>query len=341
MKRVHVWNRQFVVGACRLPKHPPVGIKLKSFLKDPFPQSPATCDYTAPALPVIQNVEGNDQYGDCVFAEDAHYLAVVTGTGAGKLYSYTEPQTLADYSAVTGFNPSDPATDQGADPTVDLNYRTQNGYADGSKDAGWALVDATNQAEVQYAINTFGNLKMWFGIPDSIASSLSGLQNGFVWDVSAGSPDPNNGHCIGAGGYNPAQILGAAPNGQGVLVYTWGFLGLVTWAALAAWFSPGAGGGLAVRVTADWVSQASGKSPTGLDLPGLLSAFGTYFGGSLPSPAPSPPAPPPAPAPTAPPSLADAVAAVDAAFDGQLPLVTRDTAKAVAQGALSPLWPSS
>lgn len=345
MKRI--WHpgqwRHLVVGACKLPKHAPVGPRLSRFLHaaTAYPSSPASCDWSAPAMSVITNSLGNDSVGDCVLAEEGHFVAVATGN-AGSLYAYTTQQVLAAYSAITGYNPADPATDQGTDPVADLNYWTQHAYADGTTLAGWALVDAANPDEVKYAISTFGNLKMWFGIPDSIANNLGSLSPGFVWDVSAGAPDPNNGHCIGSCGYNPTTIQAVSVTAQGLLVMTWGMLGLVTWDALAAWFAPSAGGGLAVRVTTDWVSKASGNTPTGLSYSSLVQAFDQFFGGSvLPPPAPAPSPSPPAPAPTTPPSLAAALAATQGAFARGTALYTRSEAQDAVTAALTPLWPSS
>jgi len=340
-----------VIGACRLPQehallHAP---KFKTFLKaGAIPSSPADVDWSSAAISVIEDIEGNDNYGDCVEAEDAHYLAVLTGN-ANTLFAYTDAQTLADYSAITGFNPSDPSTDQGTDPVADLNYRVTHGYADGSKDAGWALVDATSRPEVQYALAEFGNLKMWFGIPDSIVAGISSLQDGFVWDVSAGAADQNNGHCIGSCGYNPTAILAVSATAQGLLVMTWGMLGLITWAAVAAWFVPAQGGGMAVRVSMDWINKKSGTAPSGLDVSALITAFNTYFGGSLPVPAPTPtpptpptpPGPTPPPVPTGPATLANAQAWAAAGIQGGDPLQTIDQACANAVAGLAAGWPTS
>jgi hypothetical protein len=331
-------NKHVVIGACKLSKHDPVGLRFRDFLHPlvAYPSSPAMEDFSGPAMSVITNIEGNDQYGDCVEAEDAHYIAVATGNSGNGLFSYTVQQTEADYSSLTGFNPNDPNTDQGTDPTQDLNWRVKVGYADGSKDAGWALVDATNKAEVMYAISTFGNLKMWFGIPNSIVQNLPG-SSGFVWDVAAGAADQNNGHCIGSCGYNPIKFVGVTA--QGLLVMTWGMLGIVTWEALDAWFVPSQGGGLAVRVTMDWVNKASGKTVTGMNVSAFVTAFNAFFGGNLPVPAP-PPGPSPSPTPTpvpGGPSLAQAQAAMVGAF-GHFPLITTSAAVRDSQAALVPLW---
>jgi hypothetical protein len=260
-----------VIGGCRLP-HPLAHLhapKLRYMLTGPVPQTPASIDYTAPAASVIANVEGNDKYGDCVEAEEAHFIGVVTGAGEGTLYSYTPEQTLALYTALTGFNPNDPSTDQGTDPVACLNYFTQNAYADGSKLAGWAMGDANDQALTQYGLDTFGNAKAWLGLPDALVQNMP-TASGFVWDTSLGGADNANGHCVGFGGYTE----------QGVIVMTWGMTGIITWDALASWCVPAAGGGIAHRVTSDWINRASGNSPTGLNLAALQSVLAATFGSS-------------------------------------------------------------
>jgi len=328
-----------VIGACKLPSpfahlHAP---KLKAFLKaGAIPATPDTVDWSPAAISVIEDIEGNANYGDCVEAEDAHYLGVITGN-AGAIYEYSDQQALADYSAITGFVESDPSTDQGTDPIADLNYRVSHGYADGSKDAGWAMVDATNQAEVKYALAEFGNLKMWFGIPDSIVQNMPS-QSGFVWDVTAGTADANNGHCIGSCGYNPKAIVAVAATAEGLLVMTWGMLGLVTWAAVAAWFAPAQGGGMAVRVSMDWVNKKSGTAPSGLNAAAMITAFNQYFGGSVQVPGPvTPPAPPPAGSAT----FAEALAGAAAGITAGDPLQTQAQAIANAQAGMAASWPAA
>jgi hypothetical protein len=330
-----------VVGACKLPSEHAVlhAPKLKMFMRAgaTYPSVPSTADWTSAAAGVLGQVYENDKYGCCVEAEDGHYIGVLTGN-AGALYTYTDTQILADYTALTGFSPSDPSTDQGTDPVADLNYRVSNGYADGSKDAGWAMVDATNPAEVMYAIYTFGNVKMWFGVPQSIVDSMP-TSSGFVWDVSAGAPVANNGHCIGSYAFDVKQIQAVAVTAQGVVVATWGMLGLITWAALAAWFIPSQQGGLAVRVSADWVNKATGQDPDGVNVSAMISAFNLYFGQSLTVPTASP-APPPSP--SSPVTLAQAQGWAANGINGDgFPLMLKSQAIAAANAGLAAGWPTS
>jgi len=332
-------NRNVVIGACKLPgKHRP-RILLSNYIdKTTIPTSPTSVDYSAPAMSVIQNLEGNDSVGDCVLAEEAHFIGVQTGN-AGTLFSYTVAQTLAAYSAITGYNPAIPSTDQGTDPITCMNYFIQNAYADGTKLDGYAEVDATNQAEVQFAINAFGNLKMWVGLPDAWINPFPN-SNGFVWDVAPANP--NNGHCIGSPSYNSTRVVGSTS--QGVQVMTWGLIGTVTWAALASLFSDGSGGGLAVRVTPDWVIKNSGKTPSGFAFSDLVSDFNSLFGKNIPVP---PPPAPPSPVPT-PPSpgpvgvtLAQAQSWATASIVRGHPLLTRQTAVGLVNTGLAANWPKS
>jgi hypothetical protein len=324
-------NRNVIIGGCKMPdRHAPM-LKLRDYMKmAALPAAPTSCDYSGPAMSVITNIEGNDQYGDCVEAEDAHFIALVTGN-TGKLFSYTPQLTLAAYSAITGFNASNPASDQGTDPLVALNYYVQNPYADGTKLAGYIQVDATNQQQVMFAINAFGNLKIWLQLPNGYINPIPS-KNGFVWDVA--SPNPANGHCIGACGYNSPNITVVGANSQGVQIMTWGLIGTITWAALAALCVPAAGGGCATRVTADWLNKSIGKTPSGFLWNDLLADFDT-MGGTIALPAPT------VPSPTTAPTLAQAQAAITVALSKQLPLMTRSSATSAATGALSPLWPAS
>ena len=103
-------KRHVVLGALIVPSAESLAkvVKLKDFRdkkKVGVPTVPAECAWTQPAMAVITNLEGNDAYGDCVEAEEAHFIALVTGN-AGTLFAYTEAQTLAMYTALTGFNPS-------------------------------------------------------------------------------------------------------------------------------------------------------------------------------------------------------------------------------------------
>jgi hypothetical protein len=328
-------GRYVKLGGCKLPdKHAPT-LKLGDYLdKAKLAPMPATCDWSAPAMSVISDIEGNASVGDCVLAEEAHFIGVVTGN-ATPLYSYTTAQTLAAYSAITGYDPNNPASDQGTDPLVCLNYFTHNKYADGSILAGYALVDNTNVEEVKFAINGLGNLKMWCGLPNAWVNPMPSF-NGVVWDVAPANP--SQGHCFGSPSYNSLRVVGA--NEQGVQVMTWGLVLTVTWAAVTSpLFSPNGGGGLAVRVTTDWIDKKSGIAPSGFAYADIINDFNTMFGQAIPIPGPpKPPLPTPAPVGTVV-TVDMAKAWAEAGLRQGDPLMPTVDAIAAANAGLQAGWP--
>jgi hypothetical protein len=322
-------NRDVVIGACKLPDPHAMRIHLGDYVDlNTLPPAKANCDYSAPAMSVISNIEGNDSVGDCVLAEEAHFVGVMTGN-TNRLFSYTAAMTLAVYSAITGYNPADPSTDQGADPTVAMNYFTKNAYADGTKLAGWAMVDASNQQLVQFAIEAFGNLKLWVGLPNVWISPFPS-KNGFVWDLAPANS--NNGHCIGSCGYNSTLVTIVGSNSQGVQVMTWGLIGTITWRAFAALFVTSAGGGAAVRITPDWLANGATNTPSGFAYADLASDFNKFYGGNIPVPAPTPQ--------QLPANLANAKLVTNATLAQQLPFIKRGNAQSLVDAALATLvWP--
>ena len=139
----------------------------------------------------------------------------------------TEAETVAFYSATTGYDPADPSTDRGGDEVTVLNdWRDKGFFADGSgKIAGWANVDATERTLVKQAIWLFENVYFGVELPDAWIKPFP-QGNGFTWDV-AGDADPSNGHCFAGLGYND----------NGVIINSWGIMGTVTWAAVAKYAS--------------------------------------------------------------------------------------------------------
>jgi hypothetical protein len=216
------------------------------------PPPPARSDYAHPAIPGLQNILGNDQYGDCVFAGAMHIEDIFRGN-TGSTQFATEQQALWLYSRVTGFNPNDPNSDAGGDLQTNLNWWRSHGlFADGSaKCAGWMAVNLEDEVEVKTALWLFGNLYLGFMLPDGWVNPMP-AHNSFTWDV-AGDPIIENGHCIAAYGYNA----------QGIFVNTWGMFGTITWAALKKYGSQPNGGEGYTVLSYDWVNKTTSLAPSG------------------------------------------------------------------------------
>ena len=71
----------------------------------------------------------NDQLGDCVIAAMGHMVQQWTyfSTAGAGMQTMTDAEALAAYEAIAGYNPSDPATDQGTDMLTALNYWRNTG----------------------------------------------------------------------------------------------------------------------------------------------------------------------------------------------------------------------
>lgn len=314
LKEIHAphLGRTVKMGRTR-PRALGMRLRLKNYLK--LPPTPPSIDYSPKAMPVLRNIYGNDQLGDCVIAGGYHIVGVETGN-AGKLFTATGLQIITDYSKIGGYNPKDPNTDQGCDEETALNYWQNHGFCDGTKILGSLAIDATDQAEVQAAMYLFENLMFGIELPDAWVNPFpSG--DGFTWDV-AGEPDPQNGHCVIGYGYDPS----------GVKIDSWGLFGTITWPAVAQYAARGAGGQLFTMLTLDQLAKGASKAPNGIDWATLVADFNS-LGGHVPIPAPVPVPAPPKPTPTPPAPAPHSVAP------------TLAQAQAWAAAGLAEHWPKS
>ena len=308
-------------------------LRLSRYLKA-LPSVPPSADYSAAASASISNVMLNDAEGDCVIAAGYHITGVATGN-AGNLFVPTDTQINADYSAVGGYVPGDPSTDNGCLITDALNYWTQHGFANGTKLLGWLAVDAKNPAEYKAALYLFENLDFGMGLPDAWVQSMPSA-SGFTWNV-AGAPNHANGHSVAGVGYTS----------QGVTIATWGLRGLLTDAAIKAYASSAGGGELYVMLTPDLLQKGKDKAPNGMAWRDLIADFDA-IGGNVPIP-PLPPPIPPSPSPPSPiivppdpaaaVTLAEAQAWVASGFASAGWLLVRGQANQIAAAALAKNWP--
>jgi hypothetical protein len=157
-----------------------------------------------PALPAVFGHQGliaswplfaNDKYGDCVWAGAAHETMMFVAE-AGETVSFTDSNVLSDYTASTGFNTSDPATDSGTDMQVAAEYRRKTGIVDSQghrhKIAAYLALEPGNVVHLYLAAYLFGAVGIGLMLP---ASALGQVAQGRVWDVVAGSPQAG-GHYV-------------------------------------------------------------------------------------------------------------------------------------------------
>jgi len=234
-----------------------------------LPIPPRAVDYTNKALPSLNKVYLNDQLGDCVIAGGSHMRGITSGNATGTPVLFTPSEIIAMYSAIGGYVPGNPATDNGCDENTAGSYWMSTGFPDGVKWLGFVGIDAANKTEVMQAIDLFEAVMLGIELPDAWVNPMPSSP-GFVWDL-AGEPDPENGHCVISGGYDDV----------GVIINSWGMLGKITWEALAKYASHQSGGQLFLAVSADMIAKGQNKAPNGMDWDTLKADFAALGGQTI------------------------------------------------------------
>lgn len=161
---------------------------------------------------------GNDKYGDCVFAGAGHET-ILWNKEAGKNVLITEQNALSDYSAVTGFNPNNPSSDQGTDMTEATSYRRKTGIVDSSnnrhKVIAYLAISPGNITQMKQAIYLFSNVGIGFEFPNYAMDEFNAGQS---WHLKSGG-HIDGGHYVPAIGYNGTYIY----------TITWGKVQKMTW----------------------------------------------------------------------------------------------------------------
>jgi hypothetical protein len=212
----------------------------------PTPPQAVGYEYAVSDATWAQSMLGNDSVGDCVEAMALHFI-MAAQSNVGSRVTFTSDQAIQLYSAITGYNPSDPSTDQGTAITDLLAYWQSTGIY-GHKILAWAAVNPSDIAQVRAAAYLFGGL-------------LAGIEvtSGMMTQFSANQP------------WN-APFTGPVEGGHGIPILGYGRAGqtCITWARrqqcdLNFWQLVDE---LYVVCTEDWIN-AQGQSPSGLNLEAL------------------------------------------------------------------------
>jgi hypothetical protein len=197
----------------------------------------------------------NDNYGCCTCSAVGHLVQLWT-TANGNPFVPTDADVLAMYSAVTGFDPVDPNTDNGAVMIDVLNHWRNTGMA-GHKLAAYARVRVGHHAAVKQAIAMMGGVCLGIAMP-------AAWQRAETWDLVRGYdgvPGSWGGHETPAVSYDDKTLT----------VITWGEPVKLTWRAFDKYVEE-----VQVPVAADWADDD--LSPSGFDLQTLLADMGYLRG---------------------------------------------------------------
>lgn len=199
----------------RTPHHDPRTLQMAKYLKAEYlPQIPDAKDWTPQG--VDWGMMLNDNIGDCTCAAAGHLIMEWTGN-TGKVTEVPDNNILQAYEAVSGYDPSDPQSDQGAVETDVLNYWRQSGIS-GHKILAYAALEPNNQDHVRLSIWLFGGCYIGLALPFS-------AQTQDVWavppggTVASGAPSSWGGHAVPVVAYDQA----------GLTVITWGAAKRMTW----------------------------------------------------------------------------------------------------------------
>jgi hypothetical protein len=204
-------------------------LSLENYLLRKFPAAPSSIDYSARPMSCLNDVYGNDIAGCCVVSAGFHVKSVLFAN-SNKPIDFATPDVLNLYKFLSGWDGvEDSISDTGLDEVSFLNFWTTTGLGPDQsthKITSALRVDPTDQGEIKAAIWLFQNVYLAASLCDEWVTPMPS-KSGFVWDV-AGPPNPENGHAFMSMAYRPKDYTA-----DGILIDTWGMLGLLTWAAIA------------------------------------------------------------------------------------------------------------
>jgi hypothetical protein len=254
-------------------------LELDAYLNVEELATPAVVDFASEV--VTWPMYGNDTIGDCTAACVGHQVQAWT-CYTGAEVDIPEADIIQLYSAVSGYVPGKPSTDQGATVQDTLTYMRKNGVpVAGHKILAFAQLK--DLSKIHDALWMFGSVYLGFDCPES---ALEQFDNDQPWSLVPGSPIAG-GHAV------PLQL--SAPTLRGVPQYqvvTWGKLQGMTQAFMDTYVEEAW-----VIITNDWLDK-NGNTPEGLNLQALGQDLADLTGEPNPFPVPVPPAPQPTPQPT-------------------------------------------
>ncbi len=244
-----------MAGSFKLGKHPPVfderTLRFGKYTTPALPAPPATVEYGAkvPTWPMF----GNDKYGDCTCAAAGHMIQNWTANANGEV---TPPNqaVLTFYEHFVG-NP--PPPDAGCNMLQVLNYWRKSGL-DQHKITAFAALRLKDRTEAMTALYLFGSIYIGVALPDF---AVQGDMLTTPWVVPSGgpvgnaAPNPANGHCIPAVGYDADNLT----------IITWGEPKTMSWQFYDAYADE------AFAVLSHDFIENSGTSLNGFDLAALQS----------------------------------------------------------------------
>ncbi len=247
----------------KLGKHAPKfdsrTLQLGKYLTQQLPPPPAAVDYSkaVASWPMM----GNDKYGDCTCAAAGHMIQEWTANN-GNAVVLGDSVILAAYRHFAGNN-----ADAGANMLDVLKYWRKTGIG-GDKISAFAALEPKNDVQAKDAVDLFGSCYIGVALPNFAVPPNTDLLT-VPWvvpptgPVGNAAPNPQNGHCIPAVGYDERNLY----------VVTWGSVKSMSWQFYNAYMDEA----YAV-LSPDWIDKKLGHAPSGLDLATLQKDLQTVVG---------------------------------------------------------------
>src|SRR5262249_31150131 len=151
----------------------------------------------------------NDRLGDCTLAAVGHCIEQWTAVAMGHPIVMTDEEVIAAYSAIAGYDPADPSSDQGAVELDVLKYWRKHGMKTPSQNCDKLAAVAFGDDATQPRISTAACGSAYPGLALPVAA-----QPQDVWDVPASKADlkgdwaPGSwgGHAVPAMQYDPEGL---------------------------------------------------------------------------------------------------------------------------------------
>lgn len=183
------------------PKHDVKRLKLEKYL--PLAEPPEEVHWGAGISD--WGMLGNDRLGDCTIASVAHAVQLdMHEVGLPWDDSVGQDEVLKYYQQWCGYNPTDPATDQGAAEVDVLNSWRKDGFS-GHKLIAYADPNVENSLHVKQSIALFGGLYIGLNLPFSAATQGEWE---VVGDGKTGDSAPGSwgGHAVYVIGYDAGYL---------------------------------------------------------------------------------------------------------------------------------------
>jgi hypothetical protein len=200
-------------------RHDPRTLLMASYVAGTLPTPPASYDLTSKVK--AWGMMENDQIGDCTCAAAGHLIMEWTANAGKKMATPSDKQVVAAYSAVTGYNPTTGANDNGAVEIDVLNYWRQSGIA-GHKIGAYVALEPSNHNHIMESVYIFEGCYIGVQLP---VSAKGQVQHHHTWSVPPGGP--NGDGAKGSWGGHAVPVV--AYDSRGVTVVTWGALQKMTW----------------------------------------------------------------------------------------------------------------